>query len=83
MNLVVVTGTVNLPYDVTLTRGNYVNAKFVTNLGRAIIEKLSVRIHGQEIQNLSSYGEYWGVRGMCLTKAQRTICLDSNRVVMI
>ena len=48
------------------------NAKFVTNLGRAIIEKLSKRMQGQEIQSLSSYGKYWGVRDMYLTKAQRT-----------
>ena len=39
---VVVPGTVKLLFDVTFTRG----AKLVTNLGRAIIEKLSVRMQG-------------------------------------
>ena len=44
----------------------------MTNLGRAITEKLSVRMQGQEVQSLSLYGEYWGIRDMYLTKAQRS-----------
>ena len=38
---VVVQGTVKLTYNVRLTRETDVNAKFVNNLERAIIEKLS------------------------------------------
>ena len=59
-------------YDVSFTSTADVNAKFVTNLGRAITEKLSVRMQGQEVQSLSLYGEYWGIRDMYLTKAQRS-----------
>ena len=39
-------GTVKLLYDVIHTRGTDVNNRFVNNLGRGIIEQLSIRMQG-------------------------------------
>ena len=37
-------------------------ARFVNNLERGIIERLSVWMQGQEVHILQSYGDYWGIR---------------------
>ena len=63
-DLVAVPSTFKLLCDVTLTRGTDSITRFVNNLGRAILEKLSTLMLGQEMQTLSSYCDYWGVRDM-------------------
>ena len=67
---IVAPGSVRRLYDLKLASTD-VNCKLVTNLGCSIIEKLSVRMQGQYIQSLSSYSDYWGIRDLYLTKAQR------------
>ena len=46
---VVMPGTVKLLYDVLLKRGTDLDAKFINNFGRAIIEKLSICMQGLEV----------------------------------
>ena len=67
---VVVPGAVRLLYDVTLTRGTDLAARFVNNLGSGIIERLNVRMQVQEVQSLQSYGDYWDLRNLWLTEDQ-------------
>ena len=60
-DMVVVPGSVRLVYGVTLTRETSLTARFVCNLGRAIIDRLTIRMQGKEHYSLQSYGDFWAI----------------------
>ena len=63
--------TFRLIYDVTLTRGTDLTARFVINLRRAIIGRLTIRMQRKEVNSFQSYGDYWAMRDLYLTATQR------------
>ena len=65
-------GTVHLTYDVTLTKGTDLTARLVSNLLRAIVDKMSIRMQGQELQRIQSYGDYWAMRNLFMSANRRT-----------
>ena len=67
---VVVPGSTKLLFDATITSTD-VNARFVSNLGRALVEKLSVRFQGREVVSTSDAGIYNCYRDLWLTPEQR------------
>ena len=71
-DMVLVPGTARHIYDVTLTRGTDLTARFVSNLGRTLIERLTIRMQGKELKSLQSYGNSWAMRDFYLTTTQRT-----------
>ena len=69
--MVVVTGIIRLLYNVTLTRGTDLTARFVQNLGHVVTERLKIRMQEKEINSLQFYGDSWAIHDLYLTVTQR------------
>ena len=67
---VVVPGTAHLLFDTTITSMD-ANARFVDNLGRAVVKKLSVRMQGREVQSTDDKGIFDCYRDLWLPPERR------------
>ena len=68
---VVVPGSCKLLCDTALTSATDANARFVHNLGRAVVQKLSVRMQGKEVLSTSAAGIIACYRNLWLTPEQQ------------
>ena len=64
-NDVIVSGTTRLPFNIELESADDPNRTIVSNLGRAIIKKISVKLEGREVLSLNNadifflYSDLW------------------------
>ena len=68
---VIVPGTANLSFDITLNSTVDTKRTLVDNIGRAIVKKLAVKFEGNEIMSIDDYdvfGCYWD---LWMTKHQK------------
>ena len=70
--MVVVPGIIRLVHYVTLTRVSDLTARFVQNLGRAVTERLKIRMQEKDINSLQFYGDSWAIHDLYLTVTKRT-----------
>ena len=67
---VIIPGMANLSFNIELTSTADLNRTLVSNIGRAIIKKLTVKFEGNEISNIDNYDVFACYRDLWKTKSE-------------
>ena len=67
---VIIPGMANLSFNIELTSTTDANRTLVSNIGRAIIEKLAVKFEGNEILSIDNYDVFACCRDLWKTKSE-------------
>ena len=70
-NDVIVLGTANLSFDIEFTSTGYLKRKLVSNIGRAIVQKLAVKFEGNEILCIDDFDIFVCCRDLWKTKSEK------------
>ena len=68
---VIIPGMVNLSFNTELTSTIDANRTLVSNIGRAIMKKLTVRFEGNEIMSVDDYDLFMCYRDLWKTKSEK------------
>ena len=68
---VIIPGTANLSFNIELTSAIDANRTLVSNIGRAIIKKLSVKFEGNEIKSVDDFDVLACYRDLWKTKSEK------------
>ena len=68
---VIIPGTANLSFNIELTSTVDANRTLVSNIGRAIIKKLSVKFEGNEIMSVDDFDIFACYRDLWKTKSEK------------
>ena len=67
----IIPGMVNLSFNIELTTAVDANRTLVSNIGRAIIEKLTVKFEGNEIMSVDDFDVLAFYRDLWKTKSEK------------
>ena len=68
---VIIPGMANLSFDIELTSAIDANRTLVSNIGRAIIKKLAVKIEGNEIMSVDDFDVFACYQDLWKTKSEK------------
>ena len=68
---IIIPGTANLSFNTELTSTIDANRTLVSNIGRAIINKLAVKFEGNEIMSVDDYDVFACYRDLWKTKSEK------------
>ena len=68
---VIIPGKANLSFNIELTSTTDLNRTLVSNIGRAIIKKLSVKFEGNEILSIDNYDMFACYQDLWKTKSEK------------
>ena len=68
---VIIPGTANLSFDIELTSAVDANRTLVSNIGRAIMKKLTVKFEGNEIMDMDDFNELACYQDLWKTKSEK------------
>ena len=68
---VIIPGTVNLSFNTELTSSADLNRTLVSNIGRAIVQKLAVKFEGNEILYIDDFDIFVCYRDLWKTKSEK------------
>ena len=68
---IIIPGTVNLSFNIELTSTAEPNRTLVSNIGRAIIERLAVKFEGNKILSIDNYDVFACYRDLWKTKSEK------------
>ena len=69
---VIVPGTTNLSFNISLTSATDPNRTLVSNIGRAIVKKLAVKFEGNEVLSIDDYDIFACYKDLWKTKSEKT-----------
>ena len=68
---VIIPGMANLSFNVELTSTVDANRTLVSNIGRAIVKKLAVKLEGNEIMSIDNFDVFACYRDLWKTKSEK------------
>ena len=80
---VIIPGSVNLSFDITLSSEVDKKRTLVNNIGRSIIKRLSIKFEGNDIMTIDDYDIYSCYKDMWLTKQQKANSVRQGIISMV
>jgi len=78
---VIIPGTANLSFDITLNSAVDTKRTLVDNIGRAIVKKLAVKFEGNEILSIDDYDVFACYRDLWKTKYQKRDAIRQGVII--